>query len=58
MNNKKLYKIAAVIIGLSTMFYIAGLIGDSKTAQMDAYAAEHNCTWHYDYYVTEEPVCR
>ena len=26
--------------------------------QMDAYAAEHNCTWHYDYYINKPPICR
>lgn len=56
--SKKAYKTLAVIFGVAAILWVAGLIGDSKTTQMDAYAQANNCTWHYDYYVTEAPVCK
>lgn len=55
MSKKKLLIVLAALAALST---IAGLIGDAREARMDAYAKENNCTWHYSWYVNEEPVCK
>jgi hypothetical protein len=55
MSKKKLLIVLAALAALST---IAGLIGDAREARMEAYAKANNCTWHYSWYVNEEPVCK
>jgi len=47
--------IAAIIIALISIAYG---IEQHREARMAAYAAEHNCEWHYGYYLNEEPICK
>lgn len=56
MNKTK--KILIALACLAALFCGANMIGQHREARMDEYAKAHNCTWHYDYYITEEPVCK
>lgn len=47
--------IAAIIIAILGVAYG---IGQHREARMAAYAAEHNCEWHYSYYINEQPICK
>lgn len=51
-------KILIVLAALTALCTVAGYIGDVRTARMDEYAKAHNCEWHYNWYVNEEPVCK
>lgn len=57
MKNKTKVIIAA-IFSVAALFWVQMVIEDHRADRMITYAKEHNCTWHYDYYVNEEPVCR
>ena len=46
-----------VLAGAAVLAAIA-IYNHRMDYQMDAYAAEHNCTWHYDYYINKPPICR
>lgn len=54
----KTKKIVIVLAIFAALFGASSYIGHQREARMDRYASEHNCTWHYDWYVTEEPVCK
>ena len=56
MNKTK--KLIIALACFAALYFGAGMIGQYRENRMDNYAKEHNCTWQYDYYVTEEPVCR
>lgn len=32
--------------------------GKLEKQRMEAYAVANNCTWTYDYYITEQPICK
>ena len=53
--NKKIKKVAAVILGIAAIFWVAMAIENHRADRMIAYANEHNCSW---YNVTTEPVCK
>lgn len=54
----KTKKVVIVLAIFAALFGAARFIGHHREQRMDNYAREHNCTWHYDFYVNEEPVCR
>ena len=49
--------ITVVLAGVAVLSAIA-LYNLHKDSQMDAYARENNCTWHYDYYINKPPICK
>ncbi len=50
-------KIIILIVFLA-VFAMAYTHGQYKKNRMEEYARQNNCTWIYDYYITEEPVCK
>ena len=52
---KKTKKVAAIILGVAAIFWVAMAIEEHRANRMISYAKEHNCKW---YNVTTEPVCR
>ena len=36
----------------------ANAYAQHKADRMNAYAEANNCTWHYSWYINEEPVCK
>lgn len=56
MNKSK--KLIIVLACIAALFCGARAVGQHREARMDEYAKVHNCTWQYDYFLTEEPVCR
>ena len=54
----KTKKVITVLAIFAALFGAASFIGHQKEQRMDKYANDHNCTWHYDWYLNEEPVCR
>lgn len=57
MTNKIKKAITVVLAGVAVFSAIA-LYNYHKDSQMDAYARENNCTWHYDYYINKPPICK
>lgn len=55
-NNVKGWLIALAAVGLLCLG--ANAYAQHRADRMNAYAEAHNCTWHYSWYINEEPVCR
>lgn len=36
----------------------ANAYAQHKADRMNAYAEANNCTWHYSWYINEEPICK
>lgn len=54
--NIKNWLIAAAAIGLLALG--ANAYAQHRADRMTAYAEANNCTWHYSWYINEEPVCK
>ena len=48
----------AIIISIFGFLFVCNKIGEFRTMRADLYAIEHNCEWHYSYYLNEEPICK
>lgn len=55
---EKLLKNIAIAFGLVALIAVAFGIREHRIARMTAYAAQHDCEWHYSGYIDEEPICR
>ena len=58
MRKRNTYKVIAVVASAIALVATVYAINEHKAANMISYAAQHNCEWHYDYYINKEPVCR
>lgn len=47
-----------MVIAVLVVLGGALLIREVRLNKMERYAEQHNCEWHYSYYINEEPVCR
>lgn len=56
MNKTK--KVVIVLAAMAALYGVADFIGAQRMARMDEYAKANNCTWHYSWYINEEPVCK
>lgn len=54
----KTKKTIIILAIFGALFGATSFIGYQKEQRMDNYAKEHSCSWHYDFYVNEEPVCK
>lgn len=50
-------KLIAILIA-GAVLALASWHGQAEQARMDEYAKANGCSWHYDYYLTEQPICR
>jgi hypothetical protein len=56
---KKIIKNCLIIAAaLSVLAICADAYSQHQADRMNAYAEANNCTWHYSWYVNEEPVCK
>lgn len=55
-NNVKGWLIALAAVGL--LFLGANAYAQHRADRMNAYAEANNCTWHYSWYINEEPICK
>lgn len=54
----KTKKALIILIIVAIAFGLALCLSNIRSDRMKAYAIAHDCTWHYGYYLNEEPVCR
>lgn len=54
----KIKTAAKIIAGLAIVLAGIALYNHHVDERMDAYAEENNCTWHYSYYINEQPICK
>lgn len=54
----RLLKIAIAILATIIVFSFAFIHSIYTELRMNRYAMEHNCEWHYGYYLDEEPICK
>jgi hypothetical protein len=53
-----LKKTILTLIAVGAVLMIAVWHGKIERQRMEAYAVANNCTWSYDYYITEQPICK
>ena len=53
-----LKKTILTIIAVGAIASVAIIHGNAEQQRMDEYAIANNCTWSYDYYITEQPICK
>lgn len=58
MNKTKKALIILIILIIAITFGLALCLSNIRADRMNAYAIAHDCTWHYGYYLNEEPVCK
>ena len=51
-------KKAAILITVLAVLGAVYLHDRHEQNRMEEYAKQNNCTWIYDYYITEQPVCK
>ena len=51
-------KATAILIVVLAVVGVVYIHGQHEQNRMEEYAAQHGCTWTYDYYITEQPVCK
>lgn len=54
-NIKNWLVFAAIVAGLVLG---ANAYAQHRADRMNAYAEANNCTWHYSWYINEEPICK
>lgn len=54
----KWLKIIITILSIIIAISLAFIYNMHTELRMNQYAMEHNCTWHYSYYIDEQPVCK
>lgn len=54
----KIKTAAKIIAGLAIVLAGIALYNHHVDERMDRYAEENNCTWHYSYYINEQPICK
>ena len=54
----KTKKALIILIIVAIAFGLALCLSNIRADRMNAYAIAHDCTWHYGYYLNEEPVCK
>lgn len=54
----RLLKIVIAILATIIALSLAFIYSMHTELKMNQYAMEHNCTWHYSFYLDEEPVCK
>lgn len=51
-------KIITTLIVVGAIAGVAYWHGATEKQRMEEYAMANNCTWIYDYYITEQPICK
>lgn len=51
-------KLILTLIAVVAVAGVAAWHGKLEEQRMEQYAEANNCTWIYDYYITEQPVCK
>jgi hypothetical protein len=51
-------KIILSLIAVGAIAIVAVWHGALEQQRMDEYAIANNCSWSYDYYMTEQPICK
>ena len=54
--NTKSWLVFAAIVAVLALG--ANAYAQHKADRMNAYAEANNCTWHYSWYINEEPICK